>query len=426
MKQRNRFQEQRLAKQQFQNRFYRQLEEICTLAAGKRVYMLLPPKDRLVIFLNRVLPMRVLAQEGDSIPEKILAAMRTYLPQMMNETSAALYPNGPEVSLTCAHSVGLSLSLYVKNLKAEEYPEAAAVKTALQKLVYDDFFILQVLGKVNEIMEVLSTEMSSYSGGLYWLTHKRADFLPGKAGLQYLLYIHRYAVEQKNFLVDGKSRPAVRVVWIVPDEGVCTAEVSAEVLGKPQEAERYPVYIQFHALHRLRERLDCHSIPATHVNIYLSMTKPNVRPLDERTYLIEYSIFGHKIGYFRAVVVKHAILLQTFLLVTQNGTPEGKKLQEIAGVTKQDKTFLALDRLSSFMTPEFAATPALQSLFEEAGCTKLLEAYTFLQQLVQKNAQPTAAQTMVHYLGLDAQPEFTETLFLEHAQPTEAEHEPRR
>ena len=233
-------------------------------------------------------------------------------------------------------------------------------------------------------------------------------------------------MEQKNFLVDGKNRPAIPVVWVVPDEEVSAAQVSAEVLGKPQETKPYPVYIQFHALHRLRERLDCLSIPATHINVYLSMANPNVLQLDERTYLFEYSIFGHKIGYFRAVVIEHTILLQTFLLVTQNGTPEGTKLQEIAGVTKQDKTVLALDRLSSFMTPEFAAAPALQALFEEAGCAKLLEAYTFLQQLVQKNAQPTAVQTMVHYLGLDTQPEFIETLFMEHAKPTEDEHEPRR
>ncbi len=419
MKQRNHYQEQRIAKEQFRNRFFQHLEEICTLTAGTGVYPLIPVRDRVGIFLNRVLPMQVLAQEGDGVPDKVLAAMREYLPQMMKETMVALYPNGPEIPLSTGYSVGLALSLYVQQLTPNEYSNAEAVKAKLEKLVHDDFFMMEVLKKVNEIMEILSMEMSTYTGGLYWLTHKRADFILGKIRLQYVLSIHRHTMLQKTFCVEGKNRSAIPVEWIVQDTGICAVRIAAEILGKPKEQDSYPVFIQFHALQRMHERLDCLSISVTHVNIYLSMNNPAVLPLDERTFLFEYSIFGYKIGYFRAIIVGHSILLQTFLLVTQNGTPEGIKLQELAGITKQDKTFLAMDRLSSFMTTEFTANPALRTLFQEAGCMPLLEAYAFLQQLVHKSAQPTTVQMMVQYLGLDTQPDFLETLSTEQSQPTE-------
>ena len=49
-------------------------------------------------------------------------------------------------------------------------------------------------------------------------------------------------------------------------------------------------------------------------------------------------------------IIEGKIVIRTFLFVTNNGTPEGKKLAQITGLQKLDKKYLALDKLSTFMT----------------------------------------------------------------------------
>jgi hypothetical protein len=67
------------------------------------------------------------------------------------------------------------------------------------------------------------------------------------------------------------------------------------------------------------------------------------------------------------------LVIRTFLFITNNGTPEGKKLHELVGLQKQDKKYLALDKVSTFINHDLRTNETMRRLFIEAGCGDLLE-----------------------------------------------------
>ncbi|MGD1046802.1 MAG: hypothetical protein ABR936_15960 [Bacteroidota bacterium] len=420
MHKQNRYQQQKEIKEHHKILFYRQLEQICTLVGGPDTYRLLPNVERYTIYLMRSIPYKIKAAEDTDVPPKILAALRDHLPRVMQQETMPLYEGGPTVSLQTAYRVGWPLALFLYNLEETAFPEAAPVKQVLRCLWENKTFMHALLDRLDNFFDALGSAFSSYHSCSYWFTKSMPNVKPGTFGIQYDLLVHKYIPEQRHIVLDDKRRPVIQVYWAESEEGPVNAHLDAVHFGMEHEKgkTKYPVLIQFHALQRLDERLDCFFPAAIHMNVYLSLLIPHITRTGENTFLIEYSIFGTKVGYFRALVQDHTVILQTFLLITQNGTPEGNKLQEICGLSKLDKTFLSIDRLSFFMTTEFDTNPSVRTLFEQAGCASLLDAYKALSTLVKKKAEPSALQTFAHYLGLDARPEYLDEVILKEWVPT--------
>ena len=93
----------------------------------------------------------------------------------------------------------------------------------------------------------------------------------------------------------------------------------------------------------------------------------------DNNFLIEYKYNGKKAGYLLAGIYGDKVVIRTFLFLTNNGTPEGKKLQKLAGIQKQDKQYLLLDKLSTFMNPDLRKNETIRRLFFDAGCGDLFE-----------------------------------------------------
>ena len=66
-------------------------------------------------------------------------------------------------------------------------------------------------------------------------------------------------------------------------------------------------------------------------------------------------------------------MIQTFLFITNNGTPEGDKLNELMGLNKADKIYWEIDKLSTFMETNFEKNDSLKQLFLQAGCKSLFD-----------------------------------------------------
>ena len=80
-------------------------------------------------------------------------------------------------------------------------------------------------------------------------------------------------------------------------------------------------------------------------------------------------------------IVDNVLLIKTFLLLTNQATPEGEKLKELTGLSKIDMKYWNIDRLSTFQKTDMEENEELKQIFRNAGCSKLFSrAVNFLDE----------------------------------------------
>ena len=178
----------------------------------------------------------------------------------------------------------------------------------------------------------------------------------------------RYAISKK-IKIDGNSRLVYRLIlpelnspWYVDFD---VSEFDEKDTGGKHFL---PVYIQSHALDRLKERLDLLDEEALNYSLYSNIEHfPHFYDVGEYI-LIPFNLFGCKIGYFACKIVNGCFIIRTFLFITHSKTSEGDKLKDICGLGWNDIPYWKIDRLSTFMNVDKEQYPHLSALFEEAGC----------------------------------------------------------
>ncbi|MDR0537748.1 MAG: hypothetical protein LBH04_06895 [Tannerellaceae bacterium] len=195
---------------------------------------------------------------------------------------------------------------------------------------------------------------------------------------------------KKIILSDGAVRSAVRLTIVVTlnfnSQEFMPIEMPSSYLGKkgPQAEKMLPVYITNHALNRIEERLGCNSPGYTQFEVFQNLYECNekrrkiIRGVKGRL-LVEYQLYGQTAGYMVVSVLKTVILVHTFLLVTNNSTPEGAMLHEQLGFGKLDKEYLGIDRLATFVHSDIFKYDDTRQLFANAGCQPLINLSRRLQ-----------------------------------------------
>jgi len=79
-------------------------------------------------------------------------------------------------------------------------------------------------------------------------------------------------------------------------------------------------------------------------------------------------LLGVRVGYFVARIVNEHVLIQTFLFLTMDGTPEGTMLWERLKLSRGDKEYLGLDAIETFTDTNIRTDPQLLALLEECNC----------------------------------------------------------
>jgi hypothetical protein len=117
------------------------------------------------------------------------------------------------------------------------------------------------------------------------------------------------------------------------------------------------------------------------------------------TYLFPLVHGADKLGYFKGDIIGDKLVIRTFLFITNNGTPEGKKLQKLIGLQKADKKYLGIDKLSTFILSDIKENEQLKTLFCEAGCGDLFKLdKTVLNKPEEKEI--ACAHFIANYLGI--------------------------
>lgn len=359
-----------------QNRklFFERFRNLLKLLTGNDDLYLSIPEPILEYLCNRrMLALQVEAAAGSIIDKQTLKFIKELIQQFFHDSTCEVGKNGETITISEYASVGTTF-LKCDILLEDKVFENADKLIALSKL-FEEKQASPNSGWIKMHNSIRTAVMitSKQNDSLYWATVDSGVVLShGEYHVCYQAKINRHIQKKIPMTIDGITRPAVRVGWADFD-GVTWCEREASLFGLPESHAKLPVYIQMHAINRMEERLDGTNIDLWHWLLYFSAKNGAVHKGSNNQYLIEYTFLNWKAGYLSVVVHEGMLVIRTFLFLTNNGTPEGKKLQELAGLQKQDKEYLALDKLSTFINSDLRSNEAMRRLLIEAGCGDLLE-----------------------------------------------------
>lgn len=205
--------------------------------------------------------------------------------------------------------------------------------------------------------------------------------------------------QKKSVYLQERYRECVKVGWARWEGEIRHVQVRPSALGLQGDHPDRPchVYIQQHALNRLRERLGLLT-GLMHFAVYETFAGKDIRyhPGKENS-LVELDVLGIKLGYLAATFTGSEILIRTFLFLTNDGTPEAARLQHLTRIQRQDKKYLGIDSLSGFLKFKVAEDPLLRDLFAQAGCSSLLD-LSVIERFFISEVSPKDSAQLLSYL----------------------------
>ena len=223
----------------------------------------------------------------------------------------------------------------------------------------------------------LVTRLSSPDQKYYGVYIRPAPLYKEKPKVELICDIYGFPAQKYMIAIKGNKRPAYRLAK--PLDSVMTPilwiSVDVSLLGNIYKGNQktLDVFIQSHALDRLRERLDLLDQEA--INYALWENTNDIKQfVNYRGYLLlPFNVFEIKTGYLVANIIDDKLLFRTFLFITHNTSPEGVSLKKLTGLGKEDITYWKIDRLSTFVKFNEEKYPGLTQLFRKAGLETLFE-----------------------------------------------------
>ncbi|MBI5217332.1 MAG: hypothetical protein HY958_00180 [Bacteroidia bacterium] len=394
---------QNIAAAQHKNEFFRKIYHICKASGYAHVYPLIPKQKLETMYAIRCHSLKTLAAEGHEIPNNILKDFKLIFSERLKEEFVPIIPGGDEFSLNDFFTAGLSFYTDINNLKEDAFPAAKEIKQALSAYSAhcSDTLYPEACKRLHNINMTLGFMYSDLNSCLYW---GKQEFRSDTEKIVMLHYIDiRSCTPQKiQVTIEGKTRPATRVGWAFAGYGPQWASLKPSSLGIQNAFSELPldVYIQDHALRRLSERLD--NIPGFLAQQYLFFSLQNVNAIKDGNgnILVEYRVTDIKAGYLRADIINGIILIRTFLFLTHDGTPEGKKLKELFGLQKTDTAWFSLDKLSTYMASDIHQNEEVKKIFIQAGFGRLFDLHDIIEPVAINKKEQSPAMLMVQYLKI--------------------------
>ena len=106
------------------------------------------------------------------------------------------------------------------------------------------------------------------------------------------------------------------------------------------------------------------------------------------------------IRYFRGDIVDGKIIIRTFLFLIKNATPEYEKLHANTGIEKEDTIYLAINKLSAFISSDIRNNKRAKEIFVNAGCESLFGLDSNIMYSVDGLGKKTNAELILNYLKL--------------------------
>lgn len=387
----------------YRNEFIPRLKHFIDLINGEEVSSLIPASILDELYNFRSHPFKIVVSPGSTVPSSVVKDVRETISfqTKSKEITITVWSDKPEVTLEEFFTLILTISLNLEKLIKENQPALQSLKRRLIE------FNATLQDLVNIASDSLYTSLLSLgffhydiSKTIYWLKH---EFIATPFGPGNIISISSFKIESSDIIIDDIKRTVIRVGYAFPNYGIDWLSLKPSELKVENSVSDTPldVYIQTHALQRLAERIDCFPIGSVHYNMFQSFKFPVVSNDLYGNILMEFRYFNTKAGYFRLDIIDGKIIIRTFLFVTNNGTPEGQKLGSNTGLQKLDKKYLAIDKLSTFMTSDIGKNENVKKIFIDAGCQCLLELYERSHSVATNTPKRFDSELMLKYIDYE-------------------------
>ena len=392
------------------NQFLKKTEQTMALVGDASAFKLLSKADYTLLFHCRLRPYKIILPnpQDSKINSHILKAMNHNLTTLLQQKYIEF--GRPKIKISVYDfSVYLeTLHLFWSNAPKNNPEIAEQFRACFPLFAEVDFTDIRVavLVKVKNAINLTVWFFSNVTSHFMRASPEEVKKLTSP--YDNAVFFNNYILEEKPaetkmLKIDGHSRIVYRL-YHDNGEAFVPLTIKPERLGIQGVMQKFPlqVYIQEHALIRIGERIGkfyaiFNYLPVTSA-IFLSDPVPAE---NKYSCLFPFKISGLKLGYLKGDIIGDKLVIRTFLFLTNNGTPEGKKLHKLIGIEKADKKYLGIDQMSAFIYSDINEDKKLKSLFCEAGCGDLFRLNK--NMLINTNGKKiTSAKLLTQYLGLES------------------------
>ncbi|MDR2449435.1 MAG: hypothetical protein LBD52_05700 [Prevotellaceae bacterium] len=396
---------------QYKRFFFDKLRHLCKQIGDESLYSTIPPSEKLIIYWFRDAPLKVVAAKGTKIKKQIADVLiKTIKMQQLAMTLDVVKGSEEKMTFADYSLVGKSLEYNVSESDAnypgkEQFSKYAELQEERERIyedgvrkicasacwLFDDLekkylhtYTLNISTPAIDAgyaMPELQSNMKASAYQKEWQALMKQDFRTHQK-----ITIGTWPLDVQKVNIEGETHVAIQTgALIYPDDQpkFIPFTLSLEDLklntrrGKqansPFAKLGLPVYIQQHALERMKKRIGT-TIPCFYKSILAqALLQKELIPIAKNQLLIACFTNELKIGYFVAEVVEGIILIRTFLLLTNSGTPEGEKLTKLTGLQIEDRKYLSIDTLQGLVNSDIEQNEAFCNLLHAAGCGSILE-----------------------------------------------------
>jgi hypothetical protein len=432
----NNLQEQKQQKAHKKNEFMNKLLDVCRVIGDESLYYLMPEEFRLTIYRKRGL-IKIKIEKGAKIQKRLIEVLEKTIRRQLIMTPIELVAgSGRTICLADYMRVAMSMEMALDKdhpdeqfagkerfagylADAERRQEEYAVKVMQLCItvcnIFDDISQKRLYTiNMNYDTNLDKVDIILNSRIKQNLRPQLLDELDFK--LYHIITLGTYPLDTRQVTVKGETRPVIQLGTLhQPESAAPFTFIPFKIPGEKLNINsqfaklKIPVYIQQHALNRIMERSG-YSVPGIcKLDLIMAIFAPVVIGIGKDSFLIEYRIAGLKIGYLVAKLIDGLLVIITFLLLTNNGTPEGDKLAKLTGLKKLDKEYLMIDNLCSLAHSDILESEIVCKLFRDAGCQSILDVCEKLKNnsdllwMIGKGEQKNSmSELIIEYLKPDA------------------------
>lgn len=390
------------------NLYFQKLKSVMDTIADEPVFYLLSPRETETIYLTRIRPLKLKFAkiDGHAAPGDFEKSVNDFLSKILKQTQVTIDNSGRQVSLYEFYTFVETIFLCWRNTTDDWFPGAHKFVERLS--VFKNGYKakrVELLEQVDQKVKQLAWMFSHIPDFITWISRENKQLNSGATGNSE--FFNNYLVnmvppESEVLDIVGNKRSIFRVGFGMED-GIKWLSVTPEKLGRHGVLDKFPlkVYIQKHAVERIKERLGDFFHKINFFLITTAIIECDVHPAEGNSLLFLCKYNSIKLGYLKASILGDKVLIRTFLFLTNNGTPEGKKLESLLGIQKEDKKYLGIDKLNLFINSDIEQNEYLKEIFCKAGCSHLFEIRKYLFQ--DQDPIIRCADSFSKYLGLENQ-----------------------
>lgn len=352
------------------NLYLQRIQMVMDGIASEPAYHLLSHLEIELIYLARMRPFKLEFAESTNIFSR---QVNDHLTTILKKTMVAIDNENTMVNLYDFYTLIETIFVFWRNTNKESFPNAA--KFIERFPVFTNGYDTKRLAAYElfyKKIELIAWSITNVLEIIAWINPFENNDWNNQSLFFNHYVVHHEKTPSEILEIDGKKRRIFRLGYGTKD-GITWLSLTPGELGKHGRMKNFPlkVYIQKHALDRIKERLG----DVLHTIHFFLITNAILQceayPAGGNSFLLACKYDSVKLGYFKASIIEDKLLIRTFLFLTNNGTPEGKMLENQLGIQKEDKKYFGIDTLKVFINSDIEQNEKLKAVFCQAGCGDL-------------------------------------------------------